>query len=135
MTDAERGWEDVTAERARESERRYRLDVTDAFSVTLTVSKSSRADGYPYQLVLATVYEDDGRHVSDHPVAAYADPDAARDALRALKGVVSDVVAERDDLPNPDDRFAHDAIPRFLDTDADAEAGDCRPLYDRTLHG
>lgn len=122
-------WTDVTEDRARGSERRWRYRVTPSFSVDLWVSTASRDESCPYHVLLSTIVEDDTRHVSDHPVAGYGDPEAAREALASLREVIDDVIAERDDLPNADDRLAHDVIPRFIENHLDADCP-CRSLYD-----
>lgn len=120
-------WADVTSDGAAD-ERRWRYRITPDFAVDLWVSEATTDETCPYHVLLTTTLGGDTRHISDHPVAGYGDPEAARDALSQLRDIVDEVVAERDDLPNPDDRLAHDVIPRFTET-LDAECA-CRSLYD-----
>ncbi|GAD52080.1 hypothetical protein MBEHAL_0840 [Halarchaeum acidiphilum MH1-52-1] len=125
-------WVEVTEERARETERRWRYRVTPTFAVDLWVSKSSDDETCPYHVLLSTINESDGRHVSDHPVAGYGTREGTRDALADLRDVVDDVLAERDEIPDPEHRLAHAVIPRFIDDHLTAECA-CRSLYDREL--
>lgn len=122
-------WTDVTEERARASERRWRYRVTPSFAVDCWVSKVGSDDACPYHVLLSTIHDEASRHVSDHPVAGYGERGAARDALGALRDTVDAVLAERDDVPNPERRLAHDVVPRFIEDHLTADCA-CRSLYD-----
>ncbi|GAA0293361.1 hypothetical protein [Halarchaeum salinum] len=122
-------WAEVTAERAGDTECRWRRRVTPSFAVDLWVSESPTDETCPYHVLLSTIHEDGTRHVSDHPVAGYGTREATQDALAALRDVVDDVLAERDNVPDPKNRLAHAVIPRFVEEHLDVDCA-CQPLYD-----
>lgn len=95
----------------------------------LWVSASADDEPRPYQILLSTIHENGTRHVSDHPVAGYGTREATRGALAELRDVADDVLADRDDLPDPEPTRAHVNIPRFVENHRDVDCA-CRSLHD-----